>query len=230
MGKILHEEKKVKRHSKTVRWVHWLVALSTFALIFSGFGQMPMYQRYGLTSIPGLAWAGNYSLTLTIHYIAGLVLSFAVVYHLVYHGIRRDTAILPRKGDFKESLIIIKAMLGFGEEPPSDKFLAEQRLAYAFIGGNLLLVILTGVIKVYKNSSTFPFGEATMALNTNLHNLAAMMIVLGIFLHLVAFAFGENRKLITSIFHGKVDLHYAKERHSHWYDKMLQKQSSNSPS
>lgn len=42
-----------------------------------------------------------------------------------------ETAAVPRRGDLKESLLIILAMFGFGEEPKSHKFLAEQRLAYA---------------------------------------------------------------------------------------------------
>lgn len=226
MDKILAEEQKIIRHSKTVRWVHWLVALSTFALIFSGFGQMPMYARYGITDLPGLGWSSNYHLTLSIHYLAGLILTFALVYHLVYHGLRRDTGILPRKGDVHESAQIIKAMFGFGHEPENDKFLAEQRLAYVFIGLNLVLITLTGVFKALKNYVDYPFSQSTMVLNTNLHTLAAILIVLGIVAHLGAFVFGENRKLLMSIFHGKVDLHYAKERHSRWYQRLARGQNT----
>jgi len=216
----LPKENKVLRHDGSVRIIHWMVAISTFILFFSGFGQMPMYTRYGLTKIPGLEWSGRFDLTLNIHYVAGMVLAFAVTYHTVYHGLRKDYGLLPRKGDFKESWLVIKAMLGFGEEPPCDKYLAEQRLAYAFIGGNFLLVVITGWIKVIKNISTYNFPKWSMVLNTNLHNLAAILLIAGVAGHLAAFVFKANRPLIKSIFTGKLDLDYVKHRHCLWYDSM----------
>ena len=36
------------RHSLTVRVTHWVVALSGILLLFSGFGQLPLYKRYNL--------------------------------------------------------------------------------------------------------------------------------------------------------------------------------------
>lgn len=142
---------KVKRHGFSVRFVHWTVTLSTFVLLFTGFGQMPVYRRYMVDRLPGLAWSSDFAVTLKLHYLAAAVLIFAVAYHITYHLIRRDFAILPRRGDLKESYLVIKAMLTGGEEPPSGKYLAEQRLAYAFIGANLLVLIITGIFKVLKN-------------------------------------------------------------------------------
>ncbi|MFZ5639263.1 MAG: formate dehydrogenase subunit gamma [Bacillota bacterium] len=211
---------KVKRHCIYVRMVHWLVAISTFILFFSGFGQMPVYERYFVTSIPGLGWTGDYSITLLLHYIFAIVLIFAAVFHLVYHGIRKDFAILPRRGDVGESVKIIKAMLGFGKEPPSDKYLAEQRLAYVFVGGSFLLVIVTGVIKILKNFPSFHFGKDFLLWNTNLHNLAAFLLLFGIVAHLGAFVFKENRKLLPGIFTGLICADYTKHRHKLWYDKL----------
>lgn len=137
--KILEEQSKVQRHGFHALFVHWTVAVSTLLLIVSGFGQMPMYKRYKIADLPGLGWTADYSFTIVIHYLAAAILLFAVAYHIVYNGMRKKYSILPRKGDVKESYLILKAMLQKGEEPASDKYLAEQRLAYAFIGFNLLL-------------------------------------------------------------------------------------------
>lgn len=221
--KILAEENKVKRHGFHARFVHWTVAVSTLLLIFTGIGQMPMYKRYMVDQLPALGWTSNYSITLAIHYWAAAALVLAVVYHLVFHGLRRDFDILPRRGDIRESIRIIMAMLGRGEEPESDKYLAEQRLAYAFIGFSLLLVILTGVIKVLKNLPRFDFPEGVIFWATNLHNLGMFLIMIGIAAHFGAFLFKDNRRLLPGMFTGKVDLDYARRRHGLWCDRMEKK-------
>jgi formate dehydrogenase gamma subunit len=219
-NKIFKMEKKVQRHSPSVRFVHWSVVVSTFVLIFSGFGQMPMYARYYLDTLPGLWWSSDYSVTLPMHYIAAAVLMFAVGYHIVFHLMRKEFGILPRRGDIKESCQIIKAMLTNGEEPPSDKFLAEQRLAYVFIAFWFLVVIITGVIKVLKNLSSITFDGTFMVWTNDLHTFASFMIVFGIIAHLGAFIFKSNRPLIMSMFTGKIDLRYVKHRHSLWYERL----------
>jgi len=221
--KILAGEKKVKRHGFSVRVVHWTVAVSTFLLIFSGIGQLPVYRRYMLDRLPGLAWTSDFSVTLAIHYWAAVLLILAVTYHLVYHGLRRDRGILPRRGDVRQSVRIIMAMLGQGEEPENDKYLAEQRLAYAFIGFSLLLLIVTGLVKVLKNLPGVDLGADIIFWVTALHNAAMVLLMLGIAAHLAAFLFKENRYLLPGMFTGKVDLDYVRRRHQLWYRRLAQK-------
>lgn len=221
--KILPGENKVKRHGFSVRFVHWTMAISTFILIFSGFGQMPMYRRYGVANLPGLSWSADYSITIIVHYIAAMALLLAVAYHIIFHVMRKEYDILPRRGDIKESFLIIKAMLTKGEAPKSDKYLAEQRLAYAFIAFNLLVIIVTGAIKVLKNFTAIKFYGSTMVWVSDLHTLASMLLLFGIFAHLAAFIFKENWPLLPGIFTGKINLDYVKHRHSVWYDKLTSK-------
>ncbi|MBO8126858.1 MAG: cytochrome b/b6 domain-containing protein [Firmicutes bacterium] len=226
MDKILWKEKKVKRQSLSSILVHWAVALSTFVLFFSGFGQLPMYKRFGVVNIPGLGWSGDYTITLKMHYIAGIVLTFAVFYHIAEKIMTKDFDLFPKRGDFKESAKIILAMLGIGKEPESDKYLAEQRLSYAFIGGNLLLIVITGLIKVYKNLPGVELNNLFIQWTTQLHNIATVLLLLGIIGHLGAFVFKANRKLLPAMFHGKVDLEYVKHRHAIWYRKLLAKEKN----
>jgi len=221
--KILINEKKVLRNGITERLIHWVVALSTFILIFSGFGQMPMYKRYLVDTLPGLAWTSNYHITLNIHYLAAIVFVFAITYHLVYHGMRKDRGIMPRKGDFKESVLIIKAMITGGKEPDSHKYVAEQRLAYAFIGINLIVIAITGMVKVIKNLPGVEMSNTLISIATNFHNLATILIILGIIGHFGAFVVKANRSLLPSMLSGKVDLDYVKHRHSLWFDELEKK-------
>jgi formate dehydrogenase gamma subunit len=214
------EQAKLKRLSLSARLVHWAVALSTVVLVFTGFGQMPMYARYKIDLLPLLGWSSDFTIAITLHYLAAAVLILAATYHLALHGLRRDFDILPRRGDVRESYHIIKSMLGRGEEPPSHKFLAEQRLAYAFIAGSLLLIIMTGYVKVLKNlpGVDLPYGLLWTA--TTVHNLATFLLLFGVAGHLVAFIFKENRHLLPGMFHGKVDLEYARRRHCLWCDHL----------
>ena len=222
--KTVKNKKKIKRHGLSVLFVHWAAAISTFILIFSGLGQMPLYKRYMLDQVPGLSWVSDYSVTLSIHYCAAAVLILVIVYHLVFHGIRRDFDMLPRRGDMKESVQIIMAVFGFGKEPENDKYLAEQRLAYVFIGFSLLILVFTGIIKVLKNLPYINFSEGFIYWITQIHNLGTILIIIGIIIHLGAFIFKENWPMLPGIFTGKIDLEYAKRRHSIWYNRVIGKE------
>lgn len=207
------------------RLSHWLVALSTFVLFVTGMGQMPMYQRYGIASLPGLQWTADFRLTLTLHYAAGALLFFGVVFHLTHALLLGRFAIFPRRGDVRESVQIIAAMLGRGEEPASHKYLAEQRLAYAFIGSNTLVVLASGIVKVAKNLPQVQLDAALVWTATHAHNVSALLLFAGIAGHFAAFVFKANRALLPAMVDGHVDRHYAEERHGLWYEEVADRES-----
>src|SRR5690606_1986030 len=138
-----------------------------------------------------------------------------------------ETRILPKKGDFKESAIIIKAMLTGGKEPDCHKYLAEQRLAYIFIGFSLVLVVLTGMVKVIKNLPGIEMSNTLISIATHFHNLATMLVLFGVIGHFVAFIFKANRSLLPAMFSGKVDLDYVKHRHCLWYEELEKEKNKN---
>lgn len=209
----------VERHSGAVRATHWLVALSGIVLIFSGFGEMPMYKRYNLTKLPGLGWSGDYSAMLDIHYLAAAIFCAAVFFHMLYHYRRREFSILPKKGDFSESLVTMKAMLLGRKEPVHGKFLAEQRLAYAIMGGTTLALILTGLIKTYKNTGPVVLDPIFLNVITYIHTLATILFLLLFVAHIGAFVLWVNWPLLKSMFTGRVSAEYARERHGHWKNR-----------
>ncbi|WP_141709246.1 formate dehydrogenase subunit gamma [Desulfuribacillus stibiiarsenatis] len=215
---------KILRHSNAVRVIHWLTAISIFLLIFSGIGQMPMYKRYMLSEVIGMGWTADYQVTLVIHYIASVILVTAVAFHLYYHFLRKEFNLIPKRGDIRESIQIIKAMFGKGEEPPSEKYLAEQRIAYLYIAFSVGLLIITGFVKVIKNFAFFSISETTMIVITLLHNIGMVLIMIGIIAHVAAFAIKANRPLVKTMFTGYVDEDYVKHRHSLWYQQMNSKQ------
>jgi len=219
--RIIKDGKAILRHSPIELIEHWVLALSGLLLIFSGFGELPMYKRYMVTQIPGLGWAGDFFVNLKIHYLAGIVFVTIMVFHAIFHGWLGHQGLLPKKGDFKASLITILSMFGFGKEPKSDKYLAEQRLAYAYLGGVGLILILTGIVKVLKNLPGVYLPPVLITSMTLTHTFATIFFLLGVLAHLAALIFKVNRPLVRSIFTGEVDIEYVKERHTVWYDELM---------
>jgi len=221
--RMIREKEVVPRHSPVELAEHWLLAISGLLLIFSGFGELPMYKRYMVTQIPGLSWAGDFFINLKIHYLAGIVFVSIMVFHALYHGWLGHQGLIPRKEDVKASLITILSIFGFGKEPKSDKYLPEQRLAYAYLGGVGLILVLTGVVKVIKNLPGVYLPPSLITWMTLIHTFATIFFLLGVVAHLAALIFKVNRPLVKSVFTGKVDLGYVKDRHTVWYEELLRK-------
>jgi cytochrome b subunit of formate dehydrogenase len=217
---ISPSDNTVVRHSVLVQIQHWAVALSGIVLLFSGFGQLPVYKRYMLNQVPGFAWVSDFILQFNIHMIAALVFTFAAVFHLVYHFIEGGRSIWPRRGDVKESVQIISAMVRGKEEPPSHKFLAEQRLAYAFIGISIAVLIVTGFLKILDNMAGVSVPYWLTFWSTNLHNIGTVLFLFGFVAHLGAFLIKSNWPLFTSMFNGRVKLDYAEHRHPLWLEEI----------
>ncbi|GHV06436.1 membrane protein [Campylobacterota bacterium] len=195
----------MKRQSVSNRIVHWLVALSVFGLIFSGIGQLPAYKRYMLSDLPAMAWTADYMVTLWLHYACAIVLLAACAYHIAVHSLRREFDIVPRKGDVKASAVMIWAIMRGHDEPPKEKYLPEQRLAYGFIASALALLIVTGLIKMAKNIAGFNISDQLHFWVAQLHNLGTILIILGVAAHLAAFLFKSNRRLLPAMFTGVAD-------------------------
>ncbi|NLU33346.1 formate dehydrogenase subunit gamma [Wolinella succinogenes] len=217
---------KVNRQSLSNRVVHWLTALSIFWLIVTGVGQMPVYKRYFVTEIPGFSFLGNYFTTLNQHYMAGAILIAVGFYHLFYHAMRREFDILPRRGDVRASIAVIKAMLKGEPEPPSEKYLPEQRLAYAFIALTILLMGVSGIMKSWKNLTGNELSDFWLYWAATLHNAGMMLLIFGIIAHLAAFWLKPNRKLLGGMVHGKVEAHYVLERHGKWKEGIKRAQKA----
>lgn len=211
---------KIQRHNLAIRFVHWLTAGSIFALMLSGFMQMPLAKRYYIDTIPGLDWTSDFLITLNIHYVAAMVLIFISMYYLTYLLVSRRWDIIPRRGDFKESLQIFASLAGLAEEPDNDKYLAEQRLAFALTASSIMLLILSGGLKIYKNLPGVFVPERILLWNTSVHNLFTVILLISIIVHLLAFLIKDNRPLVASMFTGKIGADYAARRHSIWWNRI----------
>ena len=211
---------KIMRHNLAIRFTHWTTAIAIFILFFSGFGQMPIYNRYFVDQIPGLAWSSDFIITLNIHYIAAVVLIFISTYYITYVLYNRTWDLIPKKGDMKESLLIILASIGLAKEPANDKYLAEQRLAFAVTALSIFALIISGLIKLYKNLPGNYLSSEIVFWTAQVHNLFTVILLISVIFHLLAFLMKNNRPLFASMFNGKIDIEYVKSRHSKWYVKL----------
>jgi len=217
---ILHDENLVVRHSAVELIEHWVLALSGLLLLFSGFGELPMYKRYMVTEIPGFSWAGDFYVNLKIHYLAAIVFVGVIVFHFVYHGWLGHRGLLPKSGDVGNSAKTILSFIGIGEEPKADKYLPEQRLAYFYLGIVGAILVVTGAIKVLKNLPAVYFSPGVITAATLIHTFATIFFLLGVLAHLAALILKVNRPMVKPIFTGKMDLAYVQRRHSLWYERI----------
>lgn len=211
----------IKRHTVIEILEHWVLAVSGIVLLFTGLGCLPLFKRYYIVEIPGFAWTGDFNTVTTVHYTASIFFLMVVVFHIFYHGIKREFGLLPKKGDIKNSIKVIAAMIGIGEEPPSDKYLPEQRIAYVGIGIIILLLTITGVIKVLKNLEWIVLSPTSEAVNTVIHTLTGFLFMIAFIVHVaVVVFFKSNWPLLRSMLTGWVDEDYARHRHSIWYERV----------
>ncbi len=217
MSVSLYEEKNlIVRHGVIELTEHWALALSGLVLLLSGLFELPMAARYKITTLPGFAWSGDFIASLSIHYAASVVFIVAAFFHLFYHGLLQDRGLIPRKGDLKASVIVIKSFFGKGEEPPCDKYLPEQRLAYLGMAVIIAVLVLTGLVKTYKNIYAPDLSHTIVLWATWLHNISFVLFILAFAGHIGAILLKPNRPMVRGIITGSVRLDYARQRHPLW--------------
>jgi len=217
---ILEDKNRVVRHGRIELVEHWAIALSGLLLLLSGLFELPMAARYRITAIPGFSWSGDFITSLSVHYAASVVFIAASLFHLLYHGLAGERELLPQKGDLKTSIAVIKTFFGKGKEPPFDKYLPEQRLAYLGMAVIIAVLILSGMVKTAKNLFAPDMNYALVLWATWLHNIFFVLFILAFIAHIGAILLKPNRPMIRGIFTGAVRLDYARHRHPLWLAKM----------
>ena len=131
-----------------------LYIVSTFILVITGFGQMPIYKRYYISSLPGLAWLADFYITHWLHYLSAAVLMGLAVYAIIVFlfGYRRTQK--PSFSGFVRGLIltglIVTGILLVINNLPGSFFsqgsiifldLAHMTLAVALLVAGLITII-----------------------------------------------------------------------------------------
>jgi cytochrome b subunit of formate dehydrogenase len=159
------EGERVLRHERIDRIFHWIMAISVFVLLITG-----------VLPIIGINFAW-----LTLHWIAGLVLTVVVVFHIVrslFWQNLKSMWIAP--SDLKE-------LSGDSHKP--GKYSLAQKAMHATVAILTLLVIATGLVLFGLIDTPWwdrsnALTESTLGVMFLLHGLATLALIAVICLHI----------------------------------------------
>ena len=84
-----------------------------FVMGLTGFAQMPIFKRYYIADIPGLAWLADFYVTHYIHYIGAIILlGFFVYASVVYFGLMRKQFDLTWSAYVRIAMLILIVITG----------------------------------------------------------------------------------------------------------------------
>jgi uncharacterized membrane protein (UPF0182 family) len=87
--------------------VRWIYLTTTFLLVLSGFGQMPIFKRYYIADIPGFGWLAEFFVTHYIHYLGAIVLLSLIAYMLTdYLILKRNSRRMTASGYVRITLLV----------------------------------------------------------------------------------------------------------------------------
>ena len=185
---------KVQRHAGIDRLFHWVTAITMFVLLGTS-----------LLPIVGIRFAW-----VEIHWIAGVVLTIAVLFHvlraLIWQGLR--TMLLGGR-DLAEAT---------GKVLPGKYSLAQKLMHHAF-SLSLLVAVVTGVLMMVKSGT--PFFERdpylytlkTWGVITLLHDLSALLAVFLVIVHVYFSLLPEKRMYLRSMVLGWVTRDEVRRNH-----------------
>jgi len=171
------EGRRIHRHDAIDRAFHWIMAGSVLVLIATGIA-------------PIIGWRISW---LDIHWIAGLVLTFVVIFHIIRAAFWQDfKSMLIGPGDFAEP---------FDENRKPGKYSFEQKGMHWAMTVLVLLVIVTGVILFMHINTPFwdrPYvdDEARLGLMFLLHGLATLGLIAFSAIH-IYFALRPEKQFYT---------------------------------
>jgi cytochrome b subunit of formate dehydrogenase len=182
---------RVARHSFGARLFHGVMALAMFALLFTAF--LP---KLGVN----FAWV-------TYHWIAGIVLTISVIYHLFHATFWLDFwSIWPDRVDIEDASRRFRRALGQAAPEPRKfaKYPLENKLYHIAILCAGLAVIGTGILMMSRvrtpffarNPYLFGFSDMTWGWMYVLHGFAGIALVALIMAH-VYFAVRPEKLFIT---------------------------------
>jgi len=139
--------------SKTPLWYLYLV--SGIMLAFTGFGQMPLYKRYYIADIPGMAWSADFYITHLLHYIFSILL-FGIVGYVVFNHLLtgRKNVALTTSG-YVRSVIIAGLMVSgillvtYNFSGVSLPIWAATTLLFTHMGFAMALIV-TGLVVIIR--------------------------------------------------------------------------------
>jgi formate dehydrogenase subunit gamma len=197
------------RHPVYTRFLHWMVALSFFLALFSGFGiYLPWLFRW-FTPI-----FGGGPLSRAMHPWFGLAFAF-------FFGLQMLNWLTPMRWTPADSRWMrnIKKVVNGSEklDPPDTGFFnAGQKVQFWEIVAGSIVYLITGIV-LWAGAGTF--GRITVAISYVLHDISALIMLGGIFIHIYLSTIGEPGTF-QAMTRGAVSEAWAWTFHPAWYKEI----------
>lgn len=214
---------RVVRFTLPVRISHWVHVTAFLLLIITG---LPIYAE-SLSFIHNIF--GGAATTKILHRVSGIIFIIPTAFMLV---VDRESFFFWTKKAFKWN----KNDVGFFKEYPKEFFgmHAEVPKQGFFNAGQKLnsvltiffsaLMVCTGLVMWFKDM----FPVAFVRWMYPLHDLGAAMLVAVIMGHAYLSLIEPNsRRAFRGMVQGDVDLEYAKDHHTAWYDEIMEANKEN---
>jgi len=197
---------RIPRHSLAARLFHWIMAAAMFVLLFTAF--LP---KVGVQ----IDWV-------TYHWIAGVVLTASIIFHIVHASFYLDFwSIWPDKADLQDSWKRVRRFFGRLAPLPRrfGKYPLDNKLYHGVIVLTGLSVVLTGVFMMFRvRTGVLPrnpylFGDMTWGLMYVLHGLAGIGLITLVIVHIYFAVRPEKLPITASMIFGSMSREYYLKEH-----------------
>ncbi|HEX5046776.1 MAG TPA: cytochrome b/b6 domain-containing protein [Gammaproteobacteria bacterium] len=179
---------KVFRHALVDRVFHWVTAVCVLTLLATAF-------------LPILGVKFDW---VNIHWITGVVLTIAVLFHLVRSLLWQSVRTMWIGGaDVREALAILRTTLRRSGTPPKPgKYSFAQKLVHLFFAAVVLTAIVTGGLMLahvetpWWRPNAYLLSDASWGVVYVLHDFAALSLITMVITH-VYFALRPEKLLFT---------------------------------
>ncbi len=203
---------KIERFTPFERSAHWANAIAFSILALSGI--VMAFGKFFLLPVMGTTLYGPFTYLLkNLHNFAGPVFSVSLV--IVFLTFLKDN--WPQRGDLRWLLKAGGAFSKSGDEPPSGRFNAGEKIV--FWGGVFLLgffVVSSGLV-MDKLLPGISYDRMSMQYAHMIHNTAAVLMMCVFALHIYLGTIGL-KGAYTVMRRGWVGEEWAREHHLYWYE------------
>jgi formate dehydrogenase subunit gamma len=197
------------RHPVYTRALHWMVALFFFLALFSGFGiYLPWLFRW-FTPI-----FGGGQLSRTMHPWFGV--AFVFFFALQALNWLKPMAWTPADTNWMRGLKKIVSGEEKMDPPDTGFFNAGQKVQFWEIVTGCVLYLITGIV-MWAGADTF--GRISVAISYVLHDISALIMLGGIFIHVYESTFGQPGTF-QAMTRGAVSEAWAWTFHPAWYKQI----------
>ena len=197
---------RIPRHSRTARAFHWVMAASMLTLLLTAF-------------LPKVGVQFDW---IAYHWIAGIVLTASIVFHVIHATFWLDFwSIWPDRADLQDAYRRARRFVGLSAPPPRKfaKYPLDNKLYHGAIIVTGLTAIGTGLVMLGRVRTTlltrnpYAFADMTWGWIYASHGLAGVGLIALVVIHIYFAIRPEKRAITKSMIFGTMSRDFYLEEH-----------------